>query len=72
MKLNVPYFKQESINDCGPVGVKMILSYFNIDTSLQKIKDSSLVDSSGITWTIGLSKVIKEEGLNVDFYSISI
>ena len=39
MKLNVPFFKQTTNLNCGPVALQMVLSYFGDTTDLKKIEE---------------------------------
>jgi len=39
MKLDVPFFKQTTALNCGPVALQMVLSYFGDKTDLKKIED---------------------------------
>ena len=48
MKLNVPFYRQDSIADCGPTALRMVLSYFNKDLGIKVIKDpNATCDSEG-------------------------
>jgi len=38
MKLEVPFFKQTTPLNCGPVAVRMVLSYFGKNVSLEEIE----------------------------------
>lgn len=42
IKLNVPHFIQPTRLDCGPTCIKMLLSFFRFEISLEKIKKHSL------------------------------
>jgi len=72
MKLNIPFYKQKRKNECGPVALQMVLSYFGKSYSRKKL--SSLIDSekSGITWGIGLAKTSAQLGFKTEFYSTSL
>ncbi len=69
MKLNVPFYKQTTPLNCGPVALKMVLDYFGKKVSLEIIeKQTGIREGKGIS-TIQLAIAAILSGCKVDFYS---
>ena len=69
MKINVPLFQQDSKMNCGPVALKMILDYFEMDLSVNDIsKVAGIIEGKGIM-TIQLAYAAAHFGRKVEFYS---
>ncbi len=48
MKLDIPlYIQPENSNDCGPITLKMIFSYFGKEFNEEKIKRLSILKGEG-------------------------
>src|SRR3989344_8210775 len=69
MKLRVPFYKQESKNDCGPTALQMVLEYFKEPHSREELMNLVDSDKSGITWTLGLANAVAELGFKTEFYT---
>lgn len=69
MKLKVPFYKQESENDCGPVALQMVLEYLGESHSRTKLMDLIDSDKSGVTWTLGLARAVAKLGFKTEFYT---
>jgi len=72
MKLDVPFYKQESKFDCGPTALKMVLEFLDKPYSKEQLFDLVDSDRSGITWSIGLAKSAAELGFKTEFYTTSL
>jgi len=69
MKFEVPFYKQESKNDCGPTALQMVLEYLgepHLRKELMELVDS---DKNGFTWTLGLARAVAEIGFKTEFYT---
>ena len=72
MKLEVPFYKQESKNDCGPTALQMVLEYLGENHSREKLMNLVDSDKNGITWTIGLAKTAAQLGFKTELYTASL
>lgn len=72
MKINVPFYKQTTNLDCGPVALKMVFDYFGKDFSIEKIsKLVGLKEGKGIS-TIELAIAAANLGFSTRIISKSI
>ena len=69
MKLKVPFYKQESKNDCGPVALRMVLGYLGEPHSREELMDLVDSDKSRVTWTLGLARAVAKIGFKTEFYT---
>jgi len=69
MKLQVPFYKQDSINECGPVALQMALEFLDKPYSKEELMRLVDSDKSGVTWTLGLAKAAAELGFKTEFYT---
>jgi hypothetical protein len=69
MKLKVPFYKQESKNDCGPVALRMVLEYLGEPHSREELINLVDSDKSGVTWTLGLARAVAKMGFKTEFYT---
>lgn len=69
MKLDVPFYKQESKNDCGPTALKMVLEFLGEIHSKEKLIELVDSDKSGITWTSALAMAAAKLGFRTEYYS---
>ncbi len=69
MKLKVPFYKQESKNDCGPTALQMVLEYLGEAHSKEELMDLVDSDKSGVTWTLGLARASAKLDFKTEFYS---
>jgi len=61
MKLEVPFYKQETKTDCGPTVLKMVLDYFGKIKTKEELAELAMVDKTGMTW-IRISKSSRRIG----------
>jgi hypothetical protein len=72
MKLNVPFYKQTTPLNCGPVVLKCVLSYFGKDFDLTTLEEKiQLQKLKGIS-SIQIATVAGSLGFKTDFYSKEI
>ncbi|MEK6894272.1 MAG: C39 family peptidase [Nanoarchaeota archaeon] len=70
MKLEVPFYKQETRYDCGPTALRMVVDYLSQKQhSRDQLQDLVDSDKSGVTWTIGLAKSAAQLGFRTEFYT---
>lgn len=69
MKLNIPFYKQESKNDCGPTALQMVLEYLEEKHSREELVNLVYSDKSGTTWTLGLAVAAAKLGFKTELYS---
>lgn len=69
MKLEVPFYRQESENDCGPTALQMVLEYFGESHTREELMNLVDSDKSGVTWTLGLARAVAGMGFETEFYS---
>lgn len=72
MKLEVPFYKSECDNDCGPNALRMVLAYFGKFPDFSDICTSERQLETGMVWTAGIAIAAKSFGCNAEFYSINI
>ena len=72
MKFEVPFYKQESKNDCGPTALQMVLEYLGEAHPREELINLVDSDKSGVTWTLGLAKAATEIGFKAEFYTICL
>lgn len=58
-----PIFIQEKATDCGPACLKMITQYYDIDKSLDELKQFSSFDEAIGTSLLGLSEALDSLGM---------
>ncbi len=69
MKLRIPFYRQESKNDCGPTALQMVLEYLGEIHLRKDLIDLVDSDKSGAVWTLGLAKAAAELGFKTEFYT---
>ncbi len=69
MKLNINLVNQDNSNSCGQVALKVVCDYFGKEISIEKLKEITYPDSSGVTWSLGLVLAVLNLGFKADFYS---
>ncbi len=69
MKFEVPFYKQENKNDCGPIALQMVLEYLGESHSRDELMNLVDSDKSGVTWTLGLARAVAEIGFKTEFYT---
>ncbi|MBX7142971.1 MAG: peptidase C39 family protein [Oligoflexia bacterium] len=70
-KLDVPFLINAKL-DCGPIALAMVSAYFGVKTSLERIQELVVAETSGATWTLGLAAAAAELGLSVSLFSRSL
>lgn len=69
MKLQIPFFKQTTPLNCGPVVLRMVLAYLGEDPGLEVIeKRTEIKEGKGIS-TIQIATVAASLGYRTEFYS---
>ena len=72
MKLDIPFYKQTSLLNCGPNALRMVVSYFNEDKGIDFLeKETGIKKDKGI-FTIQIATGAASLGYNVEFYSKQI
>jgi len=72
MKIQVPFFKQTSILNCGPTALRMILSYLDKDPGLEKLEKLSDIKEGKGVYTLQLAIASASLGFPTEFYSKQI
>lgn len=68
MKLDVPFRRQESGLECGPVNLQMATAFLGDEKGLDEIKE--LIDfSDNAVYTIQLATAAERLGFDADFYT---
>lgn len=69
MKLDVPFYKQTTKLNCGPVALKMVLDYFGEDLGLENLeKEIESREGQGVA-TIQLATAASKLGFKTEFFS---
>ncbi|MCK5321044.1 peptidase C39 family protein [Candidatus Pacearchaeota archaeon] len=69
MKLEVPFFKQTSPLNCGPIALKMVLAYFGKNERVDVLEARTRIkEGKGIS-TIQIATAAASSGFKTDFYS---
>lgn len=72
MKLQIPFYKQTTNMNCGPVALMMVLHYFNKKLNLKDIEDSmDIKEGKGVS-TIKIAVTAAKLGFKTEFFSRSI
>ena len=69
MKLNVPYYKQNNIDDCGFVASKMILEYFDIKIDLEDMKQKFKLEENRPLLSTEVLLLLNQFGLKSSLYT---
>jgi len=69
MKLNVPFFKQTTPLNCGPVALQMILSYFGDKTDLKIIEEKTGIKKGRCISTIQIAIASVSLGYKTNYFS---
>lgn len=69
MKLNVPFYKSKTDTDCGPLALKMVLSYFDEDYSFEELAKLEKQLDAGFVWSTGIALAANKLGFRVKFIS---
>ena len=68
MRLEVPFFKQTTLLNCGPTVLRMILSYFGKNVSEDAIENKSGFTDKAV-FSIQLALVASSYGFKVEFFT---
>ncbi|MBU3923304.1 MAG: peptidase C39 family protein [Nanoarchaeota archaeon] len=69
MKLNVPFYRQTGSQNCGPVALKMVLSYFGDSRNVEELEElSGAKDGKGVS-TMQIAVAAGLLGYRVDLFS---
>ena len=69
MKLNVPFFKQTTHLNCGPVALRMVIAYLDKDPGLELLEKKTAITEGKGTSTIQLASVVASLGFKTKFFS---
>lgn len=69
MKLNVPFYKSKKDTDCGPLALKMALSYLGENHSFDEIAKLERQLDTGLVWSVGIARAANKLGFPVRFVS---
>ncbi len=68
MRLEIPFFKQTTLLNCGPTVLRMILSYFGKNVSQDAIENKSGFTDKAV-FSIQLALVAASYGFKVEFFT---
>lgn len=69
MKLNVPFYRQTTPLNCGQTALKMALSFFGQDVSIEELEKLSFLEKEKGTNTIQLVVAASSFGNKTEFYT---
>ena len=69
MQLQIPFYKQTSNLNCGPVALKMIFDSFGIAVDLTEVEKIVGIQEGKIVFTSELALAAAKLGFHVQFYS---
>lgn len=69
MKLKVPFFKQTTPLNCGPVALKMILAYFGENIELNILEEKTGIKEGKAIYTIQIATAAASLGYKTEFFS---
>lgn len=62
MKLDVSFYRAKNDKECGPTALKMVLSFFDEDYSIEELAKFERQLESGLVWTAGIVRASKKLG----------
>jgi hypothetical protein len=69
MQIDIPFFQQTNILNCGPMALKMIFSYFGDDFDIDEIeKKANIKEGKGFS-SVNLCIAIAKLGFKAEFFS---
>lgn len=68
MQLLIPFYTN-SMNDCGPIALQMVLEFLGEKHSYIELKQLTNGETNGVTFSLGLAYAAANLGFNVEFYS---
>ena len=69
MKLKVPFYKQTTDTNCGPVALRMVLAYFGDDLGIDILETRTEIKEGKGVVTIQIATAAALSGHRTDFYS---
>jgi hypothetical protein len=69
MKLKVPFIKQSTSLNCGPVALQMVLQFFDDATSIEILENKTEIKEGKGIYTIQIGVAAASLGYKVSFYS---
>ncbi len=72
MRLEVPFFKQTTALNCGPVALRMVLAYFGNDISQEILDQRTGIKQGKGTLTIQIATAVALSGYKAEFFSKNI
>jgi ABC-type bacteriocin/lantibiotic exporter with double-glycine peptidase domain len=69
MKLKVPFFKQTTPMNCGPVALKMVLAYFGNSFDLRELEEKTGLKDGKAIYTLQIATASALLGHKTDLYS---
>jgi len=69
MKLNVPFYKQTTEMNCGPLALKMALDYLGKNLSIEELEKQTELKRGKALPTIKLALVAKQLGFRTKFFT---
>ncbi len=69
MRLDVPFYKQTTSLNCGPVALKMVLAYFGKDEPIKLLEEKTGIEEGKGVSTIQIAIAAASLGYRTDFYS---
>lgn len=69
MKLEVPFYKQTSLVNCGPTALRMVLAYFGKDEGIKVLEEKTGIKKGKGISTIQIAIAAASLGFRTDFYS---
>jgi len=72
LKLNIPYYKQTNINDCGFVASKMVLEYFDTKVTIEEMKRKFKLEEDRSLLSTEVLLLLNQFGLKSSLYTNDI
>jgi len=69
MRIEVPFYKQTTVLNCGPMALRMVLDYFGEDLSIEELEKITEIKNGKGLWSIQLAIASSELGYKAEFYS---
>lgn len=72
MKLDVPFYPQTTMTNCGPAALQMIVAYFGKSLRLKQVEDAAGIEPGKGLYTIQLAIASARFGLGTRFFTRSL
>lgn len=69
MRLEIPFFKQTSPQNCGPTALRMVLAYFGKDEGVDILETRTGIKKGKGSFAIQIAVAAAVSGYTADFYS---